>query len=754
MKKTIFSLFSLLVFTALHAQINYKVNENTYQKVSISFTFENLKSIDIATVEGNFSRIYIDGCGKSADVGTPELPVSVNMLEIPVCGDFVVNTYGKDFVIYDAEALEINYPIYPVQPSVSKSQENPVDFFYHKETYQTNDFYALPLAKFEEVGVMRNLNIGELCVSPVQYNPVTNQFKIYRTIDVEILFKKTEFVKTQVIKDLHRTPLFYPVNVINPVQNSKAEFENTPVKYLIVAHEQFRGGLNQFIAWKKRKGFLVEVAYTDEDNVGITTTSIADFIKSHYDNATEDNPAPTFVLLVGDVEQIPTFTYNHPTDLYYFTWAGGNLPCCYYGRFSARNLDQLTPQIEKTLQYEQFTMPDANYLNNAVLVAGYDITHASTYGNGQLNYMVNNYVNAAQGFSKIYKHPHPCNKEAEIIRAEIGAGAGLVNYTAHGSANGWSNPLFNTYSITQMNNENKYGLLIGNCCESNKFDVNECFGEALLRTPKKGAVGYIGGSDDTYWDEDYYWAIGFRTTITQNPQYNPDNLGALDRLFHTHNEAYTQWMGTFGAMITAGNWAVQTSNSNLKQYYWEIYHLMGDPSIMTYLAKPARMTVEINDVIPFDDSTLYAKVAPYSYCALTNEEKELVCAGFADEKGNITLKFKPVTEHHRYEFAAWAQKYIQYFKTVYSGYVGIEENDPTGCALYPNPTTGELQVTSYKLQVTSIEVFDMYGRQLSSNPLIPSSSNPLINISHLPAGIYFVKVTTEKGNTIKKIIKL
>ena len=46
------------------------------------------------------------------------------------------------------------------------------------------------------------------------------------------------------------------------------------------------------------------------------------------------------------------------------------------------------------------------------------------------------------------------------------------------------------------------------CCQSNKFDEPTCFGEKLLRANNKGAVGYIGGSNNTYWDEDYWWAVG------------------------------------------------------------------------------------------------------------------------------------------------------------------------------------------------------------------------------------------------------
>ncbi|MCL2168373.1 MAG: T9SS type A sorting domain-containing protein, partial [Lentimicrobiaceae bacterium] len=74
--------------------------------------------------------------------------------------------------------------------------------------------------------------------------------------------------------------------------------------------------------------------------------------------------------------------------------------------------------------------------------------------------------------------------------------------------------------------------------------------------------------------------------------------------------------------------------------------------------------------------------------------------------------------------------------------------------LIPNPTTGELQVTSYGLQVTNVEVFDVYGRKLHSStcPLVHSSTTT-IDISDLQSGIYFVKITTEEGIITKKVIK-
>jgi len=69
--------------------------------------------------------------------------------------------------------------------------------------------------------------------------------------------------------------------------------------------------------------------------------------------------------------------------------------------------------------------------------------------------------------------------------------------------------------------------------------------------------------------------------------------------------------------------------------------------------------------------------------------------------------------------------------------------------LVPNPTTGALTITNYELRIESIEVFDIYGRKQNAE----SRKENEIDISGLPAGFYFVKITTENGKVTKKVIK-
>jgi Leucine-rich repeat (LRR) protein len=86
--------------------------------------------------------------------------------------------------------------------------------------------------------------------------------------------------------------------------------------------------------------------------------------------------------------------------------------------------------------------------------------------------------------------------------------------------------------------------------------------------------------------------------------------------------------------------------------------------------------------------------------------------------------------------------------------VGIDTMDENQLKIYPNPTTGELIVTSNELRVTSIKIFDINGcEQKAESRKQKAEGEIVIDISHLSTGIYFVKIITEQGEIIKKIVK-
>jgi hypothetical protein len=85
--------------------------------------------------------------------------------------------------------------------------------------------------------------------------------------------------------------------------------------------------------------------------------------------------------------------------------------------------------------------------------------------------------------------------------------------------------------------------------------------------------------------------------------------------------------------------------------------------------------------------------------------------------------------------------------------VGISENEMLGIRIYPNPTTGELRIENGELRIEQIVIYDVYGNALQSHTS-PMSPEAIINISHLPTGIYFLRIITEQGETVRKVLKI
>ena len=227
--------------------------------------------------------------------------------------------------------------------------------------------------------------------------------------------------------------------------------------------------------------------------------------------------------------------------------------------------------------------------------------------------------------------------------------------------------------------------------------------------------------------------------------YDPANLGMYDRLFHTHNEPYSSWFTTLGGMITAGNLGVESSSSAEKNYYWEIYHLMGDPSTTLWLTQPDVMTVTHSAL--FNGMTsLQVNTVPYAYVAIT-DNLELIAAGFTDENGDVELNFPPLNYSPHIELTASAQNYKTYFEYLHLTPLSINHHD-SNITIYPNPAS-EYTVINSNDAINRIELFDMMGKTVKIETNI-NDNNLIVNLNNLSSGVYFLKITNVNNQSFIK----
>lgn len=748
MKKSLLFLVLALAFmqSALSAQ-TVTLNQGGYSGASFTVTMPDLHSATRKIGDGQYLVLTYEGSTHLFRDGEPDIPVISQIIEVPLCSDIEVSVSN---VKTATKALSSvlnglpNLPLLPMQPAPSKSDIGPRPFVMDSAIYATNAYYSAPeVAWVDVVGVARDRRLAALRVSPVSYNPVTGMIEYITSMTVTLTYKGVDEPATRELRNRYYSPAFsLGNNVLATLPAQKSVRDAAPLHYLIVAHSSFRGQLDDFIAWKRRRGMIVTVGYTDDPAVGTTTTSIANYIRGFYTNATDELPAPTYLLIVGDNEQVPAFdarctspASDHVTDLYYVTWDNDNVPDCYRGRFSAQNSSQLKAQVDKTLLYEGYNFADPSYLSRGALIAGvdggYSGDNAYNYADPTMDYIAKTYVNDGNGFTtvKYYKNntafaptgvtvtgSSQSSSTSSTLRTLYNSGYGWVNYSAHGSETSWADPEFNTNHAAQMSNYGKPGVFIGNCCLSGKFDVSNCFGESLLRRgDNAGAVAYIGATNSTYWPHDFCWTVGLRSAIsgTMNASYDATRLGMYDRLFHTHNEDYTLWHNTLGSMVTAGNMAVVAYGS-YELYYWEIYQLFGDPSLIPWLGHPGDMPFDGSSSVVMGSSDYVFTTAPRAYVALTSDDDHtLLSAAYADAvTGEVSLPLPDDIAPGTYELAVWAQG----FKPLFTEITFLVPSGPYLSALNASPRNGFVlpgQANTFDLTVVNNGVSPAWNATLN-----------------------------------------
>ncbi|MCF8239887.1 MAG: T9SS type A sorting domain-containing protein [Melioribacteraceae bacterium] len=649
------------------AETKVEVLSNFTEELILEYDLSELVPVTIDTKRGEFIQLILPGSQYSNNVGEPKLPMMNRFIEIPIGAD--VRTEVIEYKIEEIDLNELGFSnqIIPVQPPLSKSDDPSLKPFEIDESiYSSNQFYKLDKISFDELGIMRYKNIGLLKVAPIEYNPVTNVIRIYNQLKIRVVFENSDLAATQSLKQKYYSP-FFEKNFTTLLNNSDdgdpASLLRFPHKYIIITPSEFVETLQPFVDWKTQMGYLVVLKTTEE--LGSSNTGYKNFIHDEFNNATEDNPAPSFVLLVGDDDEVQPFsgeTGYHVTDLPFVAVTSDYLPDIYTGRFSATNTSQLQAIIDKTLYYEKFEIEDPSYLNRITLIAGWDYSHSSSHGYPTIRYGAEQYFNTSNGYDYVamYETTGSGQFESDIIQ-DVNDGVGFVNYTAHGSQTVWADPSFTISDVNNLTNSGKYTLAIGNACLTSAFDTDVCFGEAFTRAADKGAVGYIGGTNSTYWDEDVWWSTGYFAHVGDGvtPTFEETTLGAYDVPVYTD-------LTSLSSMVFAGNFAVMQSSSSLINYYWEIYELFGDPSLQLFWTSPEELAVNHLPILPVGSSSFEVSVSEVSNALVgVMMNGELLGSALTDEYGNANVAFdSPINEVGTVSLTVTAQNSQPYLADV------------------------------------------------------------------------------------------
>ena len=90
----------------------------------------------------------------------------------------------------------------------------------------------------------------------------------------------------------------------------------------------------------------------------------------------------------------------------------------------------------------------------------------------------------------------------------------------------------------------------------------------------------------------------------------------------------------------------------------------------------------------------------------------------------------------------------------YSDIVGINEViDNSIFIIYPNPANDYIMINAGSTNTNEIQIFNVYGQCVMSVDTQNNISEYRVDISNLPAGMYFIRIANDKNNVVKRFVK-
>ena len=641
-------------------------------------TLDGVMTRDIKE-EGNvFTRLSIEGLGASGDIGTPEMPAWRRFIEVPYDATDVQLVIGRgEAQTIDAQSVGIAYPVYPVQPPRVKLPPHGAEepFVWNQTLYASKTSVRPAEVELDPVGVVRNRQLYMVTVHPFDYSPAGHRLTVRSSVTFEVRWE----AGIAESDERYRSPLFDSVVdefLLNAEPDRSKALPAPPIGYLIITDPAYAANadLADFVDWKTERGFHTTLVTTGD--TGTTNTSIQAYIQNAYDAWTVP---PTFVLLVGDTGQIPhwvgTQENNPDTDLYYTTVDGTewNTPDVAIGRFAVSSATELGNVIQKTLDYEQGLWPGGyeGWEQHATFMAGQDENFWS-FSEETHNAVISNHFDPA-GYTSDKLYMVTYGATTSNVSTAINAGRSLAVYSGHGAETSWADgPPFSQSNVRALTNE-VHPFVMSFACLTGRYSMSECFGETWLRD-ESGSLAFYGSSVYSYWDEDDVLEKGIFE-------------GAFD-----NDMTLLSQMCNYGMQELYAHYG----DADMVHRYFEMYNLLGDPTVDLYMNTAGTLTVSHPPVITAGAPTFSVDVAEDGALVALSQDGTLLGASVSSG-GSAVVTLSPTVFTGDVLVTVTRHNYTPYQDTVLvsSGPDGIVELDR---AVYTYPNTVSILVADSDLE--------------------------------------------------------
>ena len=251
-----------------------------------------------------------------------------------------------------------------------------------------------------------------------------------------------------------------------------------------------------------------------------------------------------------------------------------------------------------------------------------------------------------------------------------------------------------------------------------------------------------------------------------NATFTMENTTVAGNTFYDYYTLPLSFYGHATANLTSGSWRNNRLSDN---YYYNnnpnitVQNAAGIEVYESTLNIGAGFSMDMNNYLWVDTASrviitenltapIVAQLYPYYY----NEDDYADVADYYE--GRRVLWGTPSLLANNYQKFSVAQAdnsslwYIHPDGTIHTSPVSIDQAEEGTISLYPNPANNVLNIALQGTEVNEAVVIDIYGKTVARTTV--SEGNNTLNISALPAGMYFVQLRAAGSvKATQKIIK-
>ncbi|MDR0505207.1 MAG: C25 family cysteine peptidase [Dysgonamonadaceae bacterium] len=615
--------------------------------------------------------------------GFPDLPKVTKSIAIP-------NFSGVTASVVNAEYIDYSIQIVPSKGILMRTV-NPGSIPYEFGTvYNENNFFPQVRYDFGEPYLLHTKRGIVINVYPFAYNPVQRILRVYTSLKINISFSGSN-TKNSLSKPEIGNKFFdaiYKNHFINfSNSNNRQDYGNE--KMLIICYDDFLDKMRPFVTHKNNIGLETEMVALS--SVGNTPAAIKQFIQNRY-NA--DNQL-TFVLLVGDHAQIPSFTLlGGGSDPSYSLLEGNdNYPDIIIGRFSAENTGQVETMVNRTVFYETLPHQQSAWFKRGIGIASNigsgigddgqsDYEHLRQIRTDLLNW---NYTSVAELYDGSQGGLDASGEPTiAMVASAVNNGASLINYTGHGSTTSWLTSNFSNSNVTSLANVHKLPFIFSVACINGNFTNTTCFAESWLRATNNqlptGAIGFYGSSINQDW---------------QPPMEAQDKFNEL-----LVNEDFT----TFGELCFNGSCSMIDKYGQNGINTFLTWNYFGDPSVSYVDSPEINLSISGSESISCNESSfsLSPNLSGVTYNWTVSSNIQIVSG-----QNTSTVKVKGKS----YNSNSWIQLAITYDGKTYTVRKNVTVKIPNSFVL----SAGTFSAANNGTRNVEITALSLPGDSKSSN---------------------------------------